>query len=132
MRANIFTGVSILLALAGSAFGVRNDVSKSSNGVGCTGTVASHSTGFNAYFHDYVGGDLIDFGNNDWVANSYTTRSIYASATGVNIPNFSITDNELNADLPNYNLTDVDIYSTVLELKGYYVGMYSRCSIWTS
>lgn len=123
MQLNIINSLTLLLSFATSSLASRNTYGLSTNGVGCTAQIATSSVGFNANFYNYVGGDLIDFNNKNFVANDYTTRNIYASATGVTEPNFDLANNQVyNATI--YGLPGVSIYSTVLELKGYFTGMY--------
>lgn len=127
------TSVTAMLAFAANIqaatlpniFEPRNTVSRSSDGVGCTATVAASSTGFDATFYRYPAVNLLLFDDNNFVANDYTTRSVYATATGVTDPNFDIAVlNPLFADLPNYGLSRITLYSSIVELKGYFVGMY--------
>lgn len=120
----ILTSIVTALSLTSGVAARRNTVSRSSNGVGCTADIATSSVGFNAKFYSYDQADLIPFNDNNFVANDYTTRGLYTTATGVVEPNFSTGDIPNHATLTNYGLTNVDIYATILELKGYFVGMF--------
>lgn len=123
MKLNIVNSITLLLSFATSTLAARNQYGKSSDGIGCSAQIATSSVGFDATFYNYDGGDLIDFNNDKFVANYYTTRSAYASATGVTKPNFSLAGNAVqNATI--YNMGGVNIGSTVLQLTGYFVGMY--------
>lgn len=122
------TLMAAMLSLAGTTsafFEPRNTVSRSSDGIGCNADVATSTAGFNARFYKYPAADLIPFNKNKFVANDYTTNELYTTAVAVTEPNFSITNlDSKHATLNNYDLINIPLYSSVVELKGYFVGMY--------
>lgn len=65
MFKNIYTLATVAFALLGLTEAKRNVVSSTANGSGAAIGVATYSTGFNARFFAYDGGDLIDFNSSD-------------------------------------------------------------------
>lgn len=118
----------LLFSFASLSFADENKHNVTTKGIGCSVKITASSVGFNANFYDYTSGDLINFDNSNFVANGYTTRNIYASATGITEPNFSFNDQSVrNASI--YNIGGIYIGSTVIQLTGYFVGMYLTSTI---
>ncbi|MDF2950168.1 MAG: hypothetical protein K0R07_2217 [Sedimentibacter sp.] len=104
------------LTLAADITGISSDA------VGCTAAIASSSIGFNANFYSYSLTDLINFNDNNWIANSITDYGLSASATGVTDPNFTFSvPSATNVSL--YGLQSINLRDTALELTGYFIGM---------
>jgi len=82
---------------------------------------AAIQTGFNANFYDLPIPLLINFNDNDFMADGYTAIKPRASTSLVTSPNFSLDDND-NASI--YGLYNQDLDNTIMELKGYYHGTY--------
>jgi hypothetical protein len=124
MLSDLLKSIPFLLSLAGLVLADRDVTNVSSDGLGCTATVASSSVGFNANFYNYALDNLIDFNNNDWIANSFTEYGLSKSTTGVTDPNFTF--DALQVDAASlYGFQSINIEHTALQLTGYFIGMYN-------
>lgn len=115
--------ITVTLSLLNYSFAVttsRNIVSKSEDGTGCTGTIASSNIGFVASVYDFNLLNHLDFYHDSWVADSYTTQDLQFTATNVTSPNFSI-GWPIGATLYD---NSIDASSIIVELTGYFRGMY--------
>lgn len=119
MFKNIFSLVSVVLALTTSAQATRNVYDTTADGVGCTAGLKSYSTGFNARFFDYCGGDLIKFNDNGYVADDYALGQIRTSTSGVTEPNFNFGNGIGGKHI--YSMYNIDMWNVLIELKGYFV-----------
>lgn len=92
------------------------------SGTGCTGSVSTYSTGFDATIYSFPELDITKFIDDTWVADSYRTEAIEHSTTGVTEPNFSYLYNFLspNVDIYGYNS---NILTLIVQLTGYFKGM---------
>ncbi|KAG0686466.1 hypothetical protein C6P40_003998 [Pichia californica] len=90
MIPKILTYFTILLSFLSQATAILDNFWVISSGVGCTGTIASYSTGFNANIYTFGVGQALSNLDDSWMANSYTTNSIIDSTTGVTEPNINI------------------------------------------
>lgn len=120
--------ITITLSLLNYSFAVttsRNIVSKSEDGVGCTGTITSSNAGFIATAYSYGAGAALGFKfyDDDWVADSYTSEEVLFTASNVTSPNFSITSNLFGSETLYDNA--VNIGDMIVQLTGYFRGMYS-------
>jgi hypothetical protein len=122
MLSDLFKSMAFILPVAKLAL-AADVIDISSDGHGCTATIASSSIGFNANFYSYSLTNLSNFNDNNWIANSFTDYSLFASAPGVTDPNFTFpATSATNASL--YGLDSLDLKYTLLELTGYFIGMY--------
>lgn len=110
--------LSSLLSFSLANTDTENIVSRLENGIGCTGTFNSSTTGFVANVYSLVYSDESNFNYNTWVADSYTTEVLQYSANGVTSPNFSFL---YTASLYGYA---VETSLMAVELTGYFRGMY--------
>lgn len=118
MIPKILTIISIVVtAITGSfAADIRY---RSTDGIGCTASVATYSTGFNAILYDYSLFAHAFYNNDAWVANSLTRQRQIYSTSEVDEPNFSLAVGILR---PLYGYTNYDLGGLGLELTGYFVG----------
>lgn len=127
MFKNIISLTTIALALVTSTNAQRNVVSSTANGAGIAAGVQTYSTGFNARFYDYCAGDLIDFNNDNWVANGYALAEPKTSTNLVTEPNFKF--NFPVGGQHIYSMYNIDMWNVLIELKGYFVapetGLYT-------
>lgn len=127
MFSKLFLATTLLVSFLKPITATRNVWSLSEEGIGATIILkdgAAETTGFSANFYDYPWGDFIPFWNDDFVAESYTTRSIRTSATAVTSPNFSFDDGTDNL----YGLYNINMANVLIELKGYFVRKYNHLS----
>lgn len=115
---NIISFATILLSLVTSSQAKRNVVSSTANGSGVVAGVATYSTGFNARVFHYPAGDLIDFNNDNYVADSYALSNPITSTNQVTEPNFSYEFPVQGEDL--YSMLNINMWNTLVELKGYF------------
>jgi hypothetical protein len=121
MLFDLFKSISFFLSATRLTLDAAKITDLSSDGLGCTATVASSSIGFNANFYSYSSIDSVFFNDNGWIANSSTKYGLSASATGVTDPNFTISATSV-ASL--YGLQNINLRDTALELTGYFIGMH--------
>lgn len=123
---SLITVWSLLLkfSLASVVTTTRNIVSKSEDGVGCTGTLTSSSVGFNALVLSYGNAAALGFKfyDDSWVADSYTAQETLFTANSITSPNFSITNNLLASETLYGN--EVEISSIIVQLTGFFRGMF--------
>lgn len=125
MFSKLFLVTTLLISLLKSTTATRNVWSLSEEGIGASIILkdgAAKTTGFSAKFYDYPWGNFIPFWDDDFVAESYTTKSIRTSANAVTSPNFSFDDATDNL----YGLYNINMANVLIELKGYFVRMYSK------
>ncbi|AWU77159.1 hypothetical protein CAS74_001085 [Pichia kudriavzevii] len=127
MFKNIYTLATVAFALLGLTEAKRNVVSSTANGSGAAIGVATYSTGFNARFFAYDGGDLIDFNCDDYVANSYALGKVRTSTSLVTEPNFSFGFPVEGEHV--YDMYNINMWNVLVELQGYFVapetGLYT-------
>jgi hypothetical protein len=123
MLSGLFKSIPFLLALAGSALADTDITNMSSDGIGCTATIASSSTGFNAWLYSYPLNDYSALSSNDWIENSFKTLLLNTYTTGVTDPNFTFDSLQVtSASL--YGISSINLESIGLRLMGFFVGMY--------
>lgn len=115
---NIISFATILLSLATASNAHRDIVSTTANGSGVVAGLATYSTGFNARVFSYRAGDLIDFNNNNYVANSYALGYPLTSTNQVTEPNFTYDFPDKGEEL--YSMLNINMWNTLIELKGYF------------
>lgn len=127
MFSKLFLATTLLASILKPTLATRNVWSQSQEGIGATIILkddAVKTTGFSAKFYDYPWGNFIPFWNDDFVADSYTTRSVRTTATAVTSPNFSFDDSNDNL----YNMYNINMANVLIELTGYFARMYFKIS----
>lgn len=117
-----FLGLMTLMLSIPTTSANNDIVGISSDGTGCTGILASTNQGFDAKFYTYPNIFNVDFYDNSYVANGYSSNALVSTASNIVSPNFSITQDVASASL--YGITEANLKYIVIELTGYFVGKY--------
>jgi hypothetical protein len=125
MLSDLFKSILFFLSvfLARSVLADTDITNVSYNGVGCTATIGTSSTGFNAWIYSYPANDFTDFSSNFWMENYFRTLVSETYTNGVTEPNFTFDSLQVTA-ASLYGIPNLNLQNSGLRLMGFFVGMY--------